>query len=120
MSLPVAQTTKKHLSCQDLKEQLTLFQERLKRIGTRNFNELYWFAEAVEESDCFNAPEWAVCQFGDLEILIKRQQSNYRIKQVKGYRNPEPMFDAEGYLKDHYQAILPLSDQMEEVLSAFL
>ena len=120
MTLPTTQTTGKHPSCQELKKQLSFFQERLQRIGTSNFNVLYWFAEAVEESDCFQAPEWAVCQFGDLEILIKRQHSNYRIKEVKGYRNPDSMFDAEGYLKENYQVILPLSKQMEATLSAFL
>lgn len=120
MTLPMKQSIVQHPTCLELKRQLSRFSENLQRIQTKNFDELYWFAEAVEQSTSLTAPDWAVCQFGDLEILIKRQHSNYRIKQVQGYRNPESMFDAEGYLKENYQHVLPLSEEMEETLSAFL
>lgn len=120
MSLPMKPSIHQHPTCAELKRQLSRFAKNLKEIQTTNFDQLYWFAEAVEQSTTLAAPDWAICQFGDLEILIKRQHSNYRIKQVQGYRNPESMFDAEGYLKEHYQEILPLSKEMEETLSAFL
>ena len=104
---------------QELKTQLNRFHRRLQEVKTHNFEQLCWFAEIVDHSNRFT-PDWVVCQYGDLELLVERQLTSYRVKKIQGYRNPESRYDQEGYLKDNYQEFIPLPLSTETVLLAAL
>lgn len=91
------------------RQQFNRFNRCLSTVTTHSYDELYWFTEVVDQSSPFQAPDWAVCQFEDLEILIQRVDTHYRVQQIRGVKNPESRFDAEGYLKPHYQEILPFT-----------
>ena len=119
MTITLNSQQAKYPTYHELKAQLNRFQERLERIETKNFDEICWFSEIVDLSHRFN-PEWALCHFDDLELLIERSASTYQIKRIQGYRNPESKYDEEGYLKESYQYILPIPTHVEQSLLASL
>lgn len=99
-------------------DQINRFSRCLNSVTTRSFDEVYWFSEVVDQSSPFQAPDWAICHFEDLEIVIERADTRYRIQEIRGFKNPESRFDAEGYLKPHYQEILPFTvSQSQGLLS---